>query len=231
MSIKIDPNAAGAAVDTVNFKKTEARKTEVEKVSYRDAEGRAFNLSIKVEKNAASAVYDRKSFLKQGVTKESGKEAVSDGGDITSRVSIPANDPTLEKAVAEFRDSLINQLLKKTFNMDSGETAGVRVPDTVQAATLVEGGQTVTVEMDVVDTDYWSVENTAQRLVDFAVSLYGGGDRGEHLAKMTDGMEQGFEAAKEAFGGTLPDISRQTVDLARKMLAEWAEGGQSGTSA
>lgn len=227
MAIKVDPNAASAAADAVNYRKTEARKGEEQKLAYRDADGRAFNLSISLGTGETSAVYDRKSLLKPGA--QGGKEetARTAGAEEGAPASVPGDDPTLEKAVEEFRNSLINQLLKKTFKLEAGEWVQIKGAESGALTAATEGGKTLTIEMDVVDTEYWSVENTARRLVDFATSLYGGGDRGEHLAKMTDGLEQGFEAAKEAFGGALPEISRQTVDLAKKMLADWANEGTS----
>ena len=40
---------------------------------------------------------------------------------------------------------------------------------------------------------------------------------------MVRAMEVGYEEAREAFGGWLPPIARETVDLAAEMLEEWAE--------
>ena len=41
---------------------------------------------------------------------------------------------------------------------------------------------------------------------------------------MLTAMEDGYAQAKEAFGGFLPEISRQTVELASENLSEWAAG-------
>jgi hypothetical protein len=103
--------------------------------------------------------------------------------------------------------------------LDQEHIAALQINDTIQ------------IDMNQIDTEYWSVENTAGRLVDFAKSLYAnGGDRQEHVEKMITGMEQGYGEAKTAFGGFLPDIGRQTVNLAKEMLAQWAkEGGEAAT--
>ena len=77
--------------------------------------------------------------------------------------------------------------------------------------------------MDEVDTAYWSADNTADRLVDFAISLYGEGDREEHYEKMVRGMERGYEGARHEFGGTLPEIADKTIELAKDRLEDWAE--------
>ena len=95
-------------------------------------------------------------------------------------------------------------------------------------AGLVVVKQSIRIELEGnVDPEYWSVENTAGRLFDFAVGLFPGGDREEHAQRMVRAMEVGYEEAREAFGGWLPPIARETVDLAAEMLEEWAEGASS----
>ncbi|HSH70140.1 MAG TPA: hypothetical protein VK997_09485, partial [Deferrisomatales bacterium] len=91
----------------------------------------------------------------------------------------------------------------------------------VEAAAV---GQTMTLAMDDVDPVYWNVENTAQRLVDFATGLYREGDRGEHVDQMVAAMKRGYAEAAQAFGGTLPEIADETIELAVQRLEEWAAG-------
>ena len=88
---------------------------------------------------------------------------------------------------------------------------------------LVAVSETVTIEMDgAVDPGYWSAENTAGRLFDFAAGSFQGEDREKHAEKMFVAMEQGYQETANAFGGVLPEIVRETVDLAEEMLAQWA---------
>jgi len=65
----------------------------------------------------------------------------------------------------------------------------------------------------------FSVENTANRLVDFAKAI-SNGDKSK-LSLLRDSIQQGYDAAAEAFGGELPDISKQTLELTMKKLDEW----------
>ncbi len=98
----------------------------------------------------------------------------------------------------------------------------------VQQASVLAFAQTVTVEVAVDGPaapadDPWTVENTAARLLDFAVDLFRGGDREEHAGRMAGAMEQGYREAETAFGGFLPPSARDTVDLAKELLEQWAE--------
>ena len=68
---------------------------------------------------------------------------------------------------------------------------------------------------------YYSPENTATRILDFAKGL-SNGDAGK-FNLLKDVVEKGFAAAGEQLGGKLPDISNQTYDLVRQKFADWAK--------
>ncbi len=63
---------------------------------------------------------------------------------------------------------------------------------------------------------YWSAESTAQRILDF-VAAYANGEP-ERAQLLREAVEAGFAEAEEAFGGTLPEISYETIDLVREGL-------------
>ena len=67
---------------------------------------------------------------------------------------------------------------------------------------------------------YWGVEKTSERIADFAVQAAGGDPA--RLDALKAAMPAGFEAAKAAFGGTLPDISQQTLARTWERLDAWA---------
>lgn len=66
-----------------------------------------------------------------------------------------------------------------------------------------------------------SPENVSDRIVDFAKAISGGDKSKFDLLK--GAIEDGFKAAKDAFGGTLPEISQQTFDLAMEKLENWKD--------
>lgn len=104
------------------------------------------------------------------------------------------------------------------------ETGEAAAGETTEAA---ESEDTVSV---TVDTSYFSAENTASRIVNFALSFYTGGDKAEFVAEIRDAITQGFEEAKAAFGGFLPDVSYKTLDLVNQALDAFAAGEYSVTA-
>jgi len=77
----------------------------------------------------------------------------------------------------------------------------------------------------VADDGYFGVEQTSDRIVNFALSL--AGDDVDRLDVIKEGVENGFNEALEAFGGTLPDISYKTFDVVMQKLDAWAAKAQS----
>ncbi|HEY5555703.1 hypothetical protein [Acetobacterium sp.] len=77
---------------------------------------------------------------------------------------------------------------------------------------------TVTVDSDtqkaaqdaISEDGYWGANKTSERILDFAKTL-SGGDKTK-IENLRNGFLEGFEKAKEAFGGELPEISQQTYD-------------------
>lgn len=81
----------------------------------------------------------------------------------------------------------------------------------------------------IADDGYFGVEQTSDRIVDFAIATAGGDP--SRLAAIKEGVDKGFNEALEAFGGTLPDISYDTYDAVMQKLDKWAEGAISGQQA
>lgn len=78
----------------------------------------------------------------------------------------------------------------------------------------------------IADDGYFGVEQTSDRIVDFAIATAGGDP--SRLAAIKEGVDKGFNEALEAFGGTLPDISYDTYDAVMQKLDKWAEDATSG---
>ncbi len=72
----------------------------------------------------------------------------------------------------------------------------------------------------IADDGYFGVEQTSDRIVDFAIEI-AGGDIGR-LDAIKTGVEKGFNEAKAAFGDWLPDISYETYDSVMEKLDAWA---------
>ena len=76
--------------------------------------------------------------------------------------------------------------------------------------------------------DYWSSENTSQRIVDFATSFLGAfkGSGSEFLSTIKDAIDKGFSEA-EGVTGKLPDavtgLVNKTHELVMQKLDAWAQ--------
>jgi len=72
----------------------------------------------------------------------------------------------------------------------------------------------------IADDGYFGVEQTSDRIVDFAISAFGN-DPGK-LEQMRDAIDKGFKGAQQAFGGALPDISQKTYAAIMEKLDTFA---------
>ncbi len=73
----------------------------------------------------------------------------------------------------------------------------------------------------IAEDGYWGVEKTSERIFQFAVAN-AGGDAGK-LDEIKAAVQNGFDMAKEALGGTLPEISMKTFDAVMEKLDSWSE--------
>ena len=68
----------------------------------------------------------------------------------------------------------------------------------------------------VADDGFFGVNQTAQRIADFVIK--GAGDDESMLRAGRAGIMQGFNDAQKAWGGKLPDISKQTIAKATDLI-------------
>lgn len=86
---------------------------------------------------------------------------------------------------------------------------------TVDAATKAQA------QADIAEDGYWGVEQTSDRILDFAKALSGGDpDKAE---EMLEAFKKGFEQATKTWGDTLPDISQRTYDAVLSKFEAWKE--------
>ena len=91
--------------------------------------------------------------------------------------------------------------------------------------------QNITVEISNIDSDYFSPEKTAQRIIDFALSFYDGGDRQEYAGIIRKAVMKGYYEAMEAFGGFLPQESHDTIAIVNKAIDDFANSNDIAVSA
>ncbi|RDU23452.1 hypothetical protein [Anaerosacchariphilus polymeriproducens] len=127
------------------------------------------------------------------------------------------------KADVEQRTSQLRTLVEKMMTQQ-GKTIGKA--DDIWSF-LASGDFTVDAETkaqaqeDISEDGYWGVEQTSERIVEFAKAL-SGGDPSKSQA-MKDAFIEGFNAATKAWGKELPSISKDTYDAVMNKFDEWSQ--------
>jgi len=76
-------------------------------------------------------------------------------------------------------------------------------------------------EQLIADDGYFGVEQTSDRIVEFAKGIAGGDPA--RIDAIKAGIDKGFNEAKQAFGDWLPDISYNTYDKVMEKLDDWVK--------
>ena len=157
--------------------------------------------------NTAAAVYE--------------KDETQDTKQVVKR-----DDETIKRMTAELEQrkaqlrNLVEQMLSK---QSKTYTSLKEMYEAVKSGEIeVDPEVQKQAEEDVSENGYWGVEQTSERLVSFAKALSGGNT--EYADKLIDAVKQGFEEAKKAWGGDLPEISQKTLDATIKKLEDWRDG-------
>lgn len=76
-------------------------------------------------------------------------------------------------------------------------------------------------EKDIAEDGYWGVEQTSDRIIDFAKALTGGDP--SKIEDMREAFKKGYEQAEKTWGGELPEISKKTYDAVMEKFDKMAE--------
>ena len=126
------------------------------------------------------------------------------------------------KADAEARTAQLKSLVEKIM-LGQGNAIGtaddiwsfLRTGNfTVDAATKAQA------QADIAEDGYWGVNQTSDRIVDFAKALCGGDP--DKIEEMKEAFEKGFKQAQKTWGGELPEISQKTYDAVLEKFDAWA---------
>lgn len=123
-----------------------------------------------------------------------------------------------EARTAQLR-SLVEQMLGKQVN------AYGQANDIWQF--LREGNYTVDpatkaqAQADIAEDGYWGVNQTSDRIIQFATALTGGDP--DKIEEMREAFKKGFKQAEETWGGSLPEISQKTYDAVMEKFDKLAE--------
>jgi hypothetical protein len=109
------------------------------------------------------------------------------------------------------------QGLSTTIDVGGGQTASLEDITPEQAAGLVS------------EEGYWGVDKTSARIAEFAIQA--AGNDPSKLDAIKESVMKGYGMAEKGFGGSLPDISRKTLESVMAKLDEWAKAQSAGEQA
>ena len=128
------------------------------------------------------------------------------------------------KADAESRQKSFLDIVNKTIN-GQGKTYAIAMDSDEMWQKIASGDFEVDPETrakakeDIAEDGYWGVNQTAQRLFDFASAL--AGDDENKMKEMQEAMMKGFKEATKSWGKSLPEISQQTLDKANQLFEDY----------
>lgn len=128
------------------------------------------------------------------------------------------------KADAEQRTAQLRSLVEK---MMTKQGATIGTADSMWSF-LAKGEFEVDAETkaqaqaDIAEDGYWGVEQTSDRILDFAKAL--SGNDPEKADLLLDAFKQGFEEATKTWGDELPEISQRTYDAVLEKFEQWKNG-------
>jgi len=123
-----------------------------------------------------------------------------------------------EERTAQLR-SIVEQLITKQ------GTAFGKATDDEMWKFLAKGEFTVSAdvkaqaEADIAEDGYWGVEQTSDRILDFAKAL--AGNDPDKAEEMLEAFKKGFKEATKTWGDELPDISQKTYDAVMEKFEAW----------
>ena len=128
------------------------------------------------------------------------------------------------KADAEERTSQLRSLVEK---MMTKQGVAIGTADSMWSF-LAKGDFTVAeatraqAQADIADDGYWGVDQTSDRILDFAKAL--SGNDPEKADLLLDAFKKGFKEATKSWGQDLPDISQRTYDAVVEKFNKWKNG-------
>ena len=128
------------------------------------------------------------------------------------------------KADAEQRTSQLRSLVEK---MMTKQGVAIGTADSMWSF-LAKGNFTVDeatraqAQADLADDGYWGVDQTSDRILDFAKAL--SGNDPEKADLLLDAFKKGFKEATKSWGQDLPDISQRTYDAVVEKFNKWKNG-------
>ncbi len=174
----------------------------------------------------AKEVASEKSAVQQFDTLSLGNESQSDFGTYkVDRKKLHDLKMDFKNNASSFREMVKSMIEKQGLNYNDVLKAlknGEEPVITIDAETKAKATEAIS------ENGYWGVNKTSERMLEFAKTLSGGDP--SKIETLKEAFKAGFEKAKEAFGGELPEISQQTYDKVMEGFDAWAAEGSNAST-
>lgn len=183
--------------------------------AYQTSQSTASKAEENVTNNGTSTAEDK------GVVYEPSNEKVTD----STKKTYTQNTDLVNKmkADAENRQKQLQSIVEKLLGQQ-GQTYNIAN----DLWSILSGGKIevdeatrLQAQKDIADDGYWGVNQTSDRILDFAKALTGGDP--DKIEEMREAFEKGYKQAEKTWGGKLPEISKQTYDAVLEKFDKWAE--------
>ena len=151
----------------------------------------------------------------------------------TTGTDYKTNNAALIQKLKQDSEDRINQLKDIVSQMMTKQGTAIANADSMWSF-LADGNFTVDEETqkqaqaDIAEDGYWGVEQTSDRILDFAKAL--SGNDPEKADLLIDAFKKGFEDATKSWGKDLPDISQRTYDAVLEKFDKWKNGSTTETA-
>lgn len=149
------------------------------------------------------------------------KTADEQSADKHKLIGKPADPETIERLKAEADErfaqlkGIVEKLLLKqggTFDVSNGLASAYRSLE-VDPETQAQA------QADIAEDGYWGVEQTSDRILDFAKAL--AGTDSDMAEKMLEAIKEGFKQAGAAWGEDLPELCQDTMKASLQKVEDW----------
>lgn len=174
----------------------------------------ASSKSIKISKeagnNVLNASIEENAAVYESSTKAEKKTYVKDT-DTIAKMKAEAEEKT-----AQFRELVQKLISKQASTSEIADAIWRRFANGDFTATEDTIAQA---KKDIAEDGYWGIEQTSQRIFDFAKALSGGDP--EKMDEMLEAFKKGYNQATKSWGKELPDISSKTYDAVMKKFDDY----------
>ena len=157
-------------------------------------------------------------------------EGTTENSSQVDQTATEETDSSLAAQVQNIQATYLEMIRKRVEYLLKELTSSINNQDTSKPYLFSADNVTDTtvspVSTPITDSDYFSAEQTSQRIVQFALSFYDGGDRSEFVDMVKSAVMKGYNEAKKALGGYLPSVVDDTIALAMEAFDQFAVGSQ-----